>query len=155
MDKCSCYHEREDTKYLTEFEKGVYFANTGKLVDSMKEVVGVCWGTKECERCKCNGDESKCDFYPEKKKKENSILDLYVVCDQNRKCFLVGGDDYEEVSSVTDILNNKEDTNLKIFYDKESAQKDCDWLSEYESKYNKKKYPPLYPVKLKELYKEN
>lgn len=69
MDRCSCYHEREETKYLTEFEKGVYFANTGKLVDSIKEVVEYCCGTKECERCKCKGDPSKCDFYPEKRKK--------------------------------------------------------------------------------------
>lgn len=25
--------------------------------------IGVCWGTKECEPCSCNGDEAKCDFY--------------------------------------------------------------------------------------------
>ena len=25
--------------------------------------IGVCWGTKECEPCSCNGDEEKCDFY--------------------------------------------------------------------------------------------
>jgi hypothetical protein len=26
-----------------------------------------CWGTREREWCKCGGDESKCDFYPEKR----------------------------------------------------------------------------------------
>lgn len=26
-----------------------------------------CWGTKEREQCSCNGDESKCNFYPEKR----------------------------------------------------------------------------------------
>ena len=31
--------------------------------------IGVCWGTKECEACSCGGDESKCDFYEEKRKK--------------------------------------------------------------------------------------
>lgn len=25
-----------------------------------------CWGTRECKTCKCGGDTSKCDFYPEK-----------------------------------------------------------------------------------------
>ena len=34
--------------------------------------IGVCWGTKECEACSCGGDESKCDFYPEVRKR--SIL---------------------------------------------------------------------------------
>lgn len=28
---------------------------------------GVCLGTRECETCDCEGDESKCDFYPEKR----------------------------------------------------------------------------------------
>lgn len=31
--------------------------------------IGVCWGTKECESCSCGGDESKCDFYEDKRKK--------------------------------------------------------------------------------------
>ena len=31
--------------------------------------IGVCWGTKECEACSCGGDESKCDFYEDKRKK--------------------------------------------------------------------------------------
>lgn len=154
MDKCDCYHEYEEEKYLTEFERGVHFANTGKLIESVKKTVGRCWGTKECDICNCKGDESKCDFYPEKRK-EKSFLDLYVVCDKNRQCFLVGDDYCEFASSVTDLFDNKEATNLKIFYDEESAQKECDWFIEYESKYNKKKYPPLYPVKLKELYKES
>ena len=26
-----------------------------------------CWGTREREYCECGGDESKCDFYPEKR----------------------------------------------------------------------------------------
>lgn len=25
--------------------------------------IGVCWGTKECEACSCDGDEAKCNFY--------------------------------------------------------------------------------------------
>ena len=31
--------------------------------------IGVCWGTKEREACLCGGDESKCDFYEDKRKK--------------------------------------------------------------------------------------
>ena len=29
---------------------------------------GVCSGTRELDRCECNGDMTKCDFYPEKRK---------------------------------------------------------------------------------------
>ena len=39
---CSGYHERID-------------------VNGIKQ--GVCWGTKECDRCYCSGDIDKCDFY--------------------------------------------------------------------------------------------
>lgn len=36
---------------------------------------GVCYGTKECEPCACGGDETKCDFYPEKRQSEKSELE--------------------------------------------------------------------------------
>ena len=29
---------------------------------------GQCWGTKECEPCRCRGNTKYCDFYPEKRK---------------------------------------------------------------------------------------
>ena len=33
-----------------------------------------CLGTKEVEICSCGGDESKCDFYPEKRKAAEKTL---------------------------------------------------------------------------------
>ena len=33
-----------------------------------------CLGTKEIDRCNCGGDESKCDFYPEKRKAAEKML---------------------------------------------------------------------------------
>lgn len=30
----------------------------------------VCYGTREMEKCSCDGDENKCDFYPDKRKEE-------------------------------------------------------------------------------------
>ena len=33
-----------------------------------------CLGTKEIDRCNCGGDESKCDFYPEKRKAAQKTL---------------------------------------------------------------------------------
>lgn len=41
MDKCTCYFEYGDKSE--------------------------CWGTKERELCDCDGDETKCDFYQEKR----------------------------------------------------------------------------------------
>lgn len=52
MEKCNCYHEYPNN----------YRSAYGD--------VGVCYGTKECDPCSCGGDESKCDFYPEKRKKK-------------------------------------------------------------------------------------
>lgn len=42
------------------------------------EAIGRCLGTKEIELCNCGGDESKCDFYPDKRKKSKkpSLSDI-------------------------------------------------------------------------------
>ncbi len=69
--KCSSYHITEGTRYLTEFEQGVRFAKTGKRITKEKVKVAYCWGTKDCQECKCEGDRRKCDFYPENRKPEN------------------------------------------------------------------------------------
>lgn len=40
-----------------------------QYIDSLGKSFGRCLGTKEIEICNCGGDESKCDFYPERRKK--------------------------------------------------------------------------------------
>lgn len=40
-----------------------------RYIDSLGKSFGRCLGTKEIEICNCGGDESKCDFYPERRKK--------------------------------------------------------------------------------------
>lgn len=40
-----------------------------QYIDSLRKSFGRCLGTKEVEICNCGGDESKCDFYPERRKK--------------------------------------------------------------------------------------
>ena len=55
---CSSYHTKEvATPIFNQF--------TGNIVDYIPSEVGVCWGTRECDECKCGGDKTKCDFYPE------------------------------------------------------------------------------------------
>lgn len=39
----------------------------------MKKVKQICNGTREREECSCDGDESKCNFYPEKRKESKSM----------------------------------------------------------------------------------
>ena len=56
MGQCNCYNVRIDRIYGNEMK------------------YGVCLGTKEVDRCNCGGDESKCDFYPEKRKVAQKML---------------------------------------------------------------------------------
>lgn len=64
MDKCSCYCVEKNHRFLSQFEQGVIFAQTGEYKESLDVIEGRCLGTKEMERRKCGGDRSKCDFYP-------------------------------------------------------------------------------------------
>ena len=61
MGKCDCYHVTEGRGYR-------YDTVTGKPIPHTYEY-GICLGTKERERCSCDGDEVRCDFYPQKRKK--------------------------------------------------------------------------------------
>ena len=49
-----------------------------QYIDSLGKSFGRCLGTKEIEPCNCGGDESKCDFYPERRKmsKKPSFYDI-------------------------------------------------------------------------------
>ena len=56
MSACDCYHY--------EFKKGR------------------CYGTKEIEYCSCEGDKSRCDFYPRKQKEaanKDEITDIFTL----------------------------------------------------------------------------
>ena len=44
-----------------------------QYIDSLGKSFGRCLGTKEIEPCDCGGDESKCDFYPERRKKSKKL----------------------------------------------------------------------------------
>lgn len=52
---CHCYHEREA------------IIGWKSATQPLTTIVSECWGTRERDRCSCGGDESKCDFYPEKR----------------------------------------------------------------------------------------
>ena len=51
-----------------------------------------CLGTKEVEICSCGGDESKCDFYPEKRKKAEKLLntaEMWLKAQEDGKTYIV------------------------------------------------------------------
>lgn len=68
MEKCDCYEERTERHYFTDYERG-FNAALGIKGDYINITYSVCLGTKECDRCTCGGDRSKCDFYPENRTK--------------------------------------------------------------------------------------
>ena len=51
-----------------------------------------CLGTKEVDRCNCGGDESKCDFYPEKRKAAQKTLntaEMWLKAQKDGKTYIV------------------------------------------------------------------
>lgn len=64
MGQCKCWEERIEYKPLHNM-----IGNPDIAIP-----YGVCLGTKEIDRCSCGGDESKCNFYPEKRKAAEKVL---------------------------------------------------------------------------------
>ena len=68
--KCGCYHENIMNVW-----------NPKKYADNGfgYETVGICYGTKECERCSCKGNRLECDFYPEVREKAKKETTEYKI----------------------------------------------------------------------------
>lgn len=64
MEKCSSYFKN-------------YWSDT----------LGYCMGTKGREACSCQGDESKCDFYPKERIKKMTTLDMMIEAKANGKTY--------------------------------------------------------------------
>ena len=75
MGQCECYETR-----LEPMETN----------PRLRHLYGVCLGTKECDRCNCDGDESKCDFYPEKRKaaeKKMNTAEMWLKAQEDGKTY--------------------------------------------------------------------
>ena len=72
IDTCNCYHKKPKTTYLdpatVKYITGKYPENNG----AVESEIGVCWGTREQDECKCGGDKDKCDFYDYVRSKSDS-----------------------------------------------------------------------------------
>ena len=80
MGKCDCWEERIEYKPLHNM-----IGNPDIAIP-----YGVCLGTKEVDRCNCGGDESKCDFYPEKRKvaeKKLNTAEMWLKAQEDGKTY--------------------------------------------------------------------
>ena len=80
-----------------------------QYIDSLGKSFGRCLGTKEIEICNCGGDESKCDFYPERrnKSKKPSFYDIIQeLIEENFELTIRRGFVFEDVVSVS-VRDNK------------------------------------------------
>ena len=119
MGQCNCYNVRIDRIYGNEVK------------------YGVCLGTKEIDRCGCEGDESKCDFYPEKRKaaeKKMNTAEMWLKAQEDGKIYecingdiayskaigLVDKDDFNKVWK----LSNWDCDRAKAL---DSLLGDCEW----------------------------
>ena len=80
-----------------------------QYIDSLGKSFGRCLGTKEIEPCDCGGDESKCDFYPERRKKSKKLGFSDVVqelMEENFELTIRRGSVFEDVVKVS-VRDNK------------------------------------------------
>lgn len=50
---------------------------------------GYCMGTKNRDLCTCQGDKSKCDFYPEKRNKKMTTLEMMNLAKETGKTYKI------------------------------------------------------------------
>ena len=74
MKKCTSY----ETRTREVFDETFF----GNYIPMTMEY-GVCLGTKECDECTCEGNEAKCDFYPEKIDRAMKSMYGYALSDVN------------------------------------------------------------------------
>ena len=79
MENCRYYEEIKQVERLSDYDEGFLRAKqiyAPKLFTKNEEyelshklkvvIYGRCNGTKECDRCYCDGDRDNCTFYDEK-----------------------------------------------------------------------------------------
>ena len=74
-----------------------------------------CLGTKEVDPCSCGGDESKCDFYPEKRKaaeKKMNTAEMWLKAQEDGKTYC--SKDADALYSKEFGLVEERDISLKV-----------------------------------------
>ena len=57
--------------------------------EPLYKTIQICNGTKEREECSCDGDESKCNFYPEKRKEKKMMntAEMWLKAQEDGMCY--------------------------------------------------------------------
>lgn len=107
-NNCDCYRIESKRKYT-------YNPITREL-DKHDITVGVCWGTREIDECNCNGNRTKCDFYPEVREKakkefvkigEDSLIVTYDCCPPDAPTLIVAKKDKYDMTILNKIQGDK------------------------------------------------
>ena len=100
---CDCYRIESKRKYT--------YNPITRGLDRHDITVGVCWGTKEMDECSCDGDRTKCDFYPEVREKaireENSLIVTYDCCSPDAPTLCVARKDGNKVKVLNTIQGDE------------------------------------------------
>lgn len=72
MEKCNCWEEVSAMRRYPNLE-----------------TIQICNGTKEREECTCDGDESECNFYPQKRKESKSMntAEMWIKAQEDSMCY--------------------------------------------------------------------
>lgn len=93
--KCDSYHTKDRTRFT-------YDRYTGKCDGSYTETVGVCWGTRECDECRCEGNKLYCTHYPEIRKEAKKELES--VRQENNKKFIPKEKDMKKIDPTNEEM---------------------------------------------------
>ena len=87
MEKCKCWELQPKATYAGEYYGCKIYRNKQ-----------ICNGTREREECSCDGDESKCNFYPEKRKESKSMntAEMWITAQENGKTYKCNGMQYNK-----------------------------------------------------------
>lgn len=105
MGQCKCYETR-----LEPIETNSIF----------RHAYGVCLGTKEQDRCNCGADESKCDFYPEKRKaamKPMTTAEMWLKAQEDGEAYITIDGDVSYSVADGFIMENLHVSNVQTLSD--------------------------------------
>lgn len=131
MDKCKCWEET--TKRIVGWYRG----------EPIHKTVQICNGTKEREECSCNGNKSKCNFYPENRKESKSMntAEMWIKAQEDGKSYYCGDVEYQKDIGLVEIGTQERWplnawTSLDKLMEEEWEQYQTMTKSEAEAKFN-------------------
>lgn len=102
MENCKCWELQPKATYVGEYHGCKIYRNKQ-----------ICNGTREREECSCDGDESKCNFYPEKRKESKSMntAEMFVQSQKDGKFYKCKSNYmvYQKDRGLINIINNNFD----------------------------------------------